>query len=88
MDKLIQDPTLLPRRGERFLVKKGSVIHTTAPCHRKVAKKDYWVTLTGVDHGYITPEGEEVLPVVEWAGSGGYWYRMSLSYDYLTGLSG
>lgn len=68
--------------GRRFLVKKGAVVSTTAPCRRKIAKRSYYVTLTKVYLGYITPEGERVLPCVEWVGSGGYWCRMTLPPDY------
>jgi len=58
------------KRGDKFLVKKGTRIGGTYPGPVKFAKKDYWVTLTDYYPGWNRK------PQVEWTGSGGYWYRV------------
>jgi hypothetical protein len=59
------------KKGDKFLVKKGTEIHGTFPGKKKVAKKDYYVTLT-----YFYSGWEDRKPEVEWVGAGGYWHRI------------
>lgn len=77
----IPNPVL---KGDTIIVPKGSVVHTTHPSGRvQVTKRAQRVTVHHCLDGWVSREshdaGKVLLPVVTWAGTGGYWRDVQLT---------
>ena len=70
------------KRGDKYLVKKGSVIRTTHPIHKRTAGRDYQVILHSYYPAYLKPVDEHYRPAsVHWVGTGGYWCWINLPFE-------
>lgn len=72
------------RRGDIVLVPKGTVVHTTHPSGRvQVTKRAQYITVHMAMDGWVSRDrhdaGKVLLPVVTWAGTGGYWRDVQLT---------
>lgn len=74
------------KKGDVVRIKKGAVILSMHPRHTrdnpKIAKRDYTVTVTSVNEGYIAPSWHRhrrdtreahAEQQISWPGEGGYW---------------
>ncbi len=74
-------PELPIKKGDVVTIPKGTAIESTSPKGGKVAGRTFKVRVTHVNTGSnpIARDDEPTNPVVEWAGSGGYWHRVDIN---------
>ena len=76
--------------GQKVTIPAGTVVHSTAPGRDvKVSGRTTTVRVNHVHDGWVSeltdygPRGTCVLPVITWAGSGGYWHNAQVTPELL-----
>jgi hypothetical protein len=75
------------KRGQTVTIPKGTVIHTTGPTKKRIAKRTYKIKVHSVGCGQNHPEGHPDHiggysvrnPDVTWVGEGGYWFSVDIN---------
>lgn len=75
IDKVILADDVPVKKGQKYPVEKGELVHTTHPKIKSLpCKRDRKITVNHIIGGYRSSNGEILPPRIVWSGTSGYWF--------------